>query len=227
MEQQWKFEAVFFDLDGTLIESTLDIAISVNHVRTLLGMEPLPVGQVRRYVGDGVQVLFERALETRDREIIDRAVELWRPHYLEKCLVHTVLFDGVREMLEELAVNGVRMAVITNKPRRPAEIILRGLKVMDYFDVVVGGDCTPTRKPEPESFRLALEKMELSASPRILHVGDSPNDVDGARNLGLSSGAVLWGHGTREDLKGADVVAQTVADLIPLVRGNGEGPAWN
>lgn len=211
---RFSFDAVLFDLDGTLIDSVEDIARSANHVRAQLGLKPLPVETVRGFVGDGVRVLFERAIETRDVTRIDQAVALWRPHYLEHCLDHTRLYPGVAVMLRQLDARGILLAVVTNKPAAPAEIILQGLGIRTLFRTVVGGDSTPKRKPDPEPLRFALEQMRVR-SDRALVVGDSPNDILGAWNAGCSSCAVLWGIGGEALLRAAhaDRYVRTPAEL--------------
>lgn len=212
------FNGILFDLDGTLIDSTADIAGAVNHARKEMNMTPLPLETVRTCIGDGVHILMERALETRDSAVIDRAIALWRPHYLAHCLEHTRLYPGVMNMLNALASGGMNLGVVSNKPAAPSETILNGLGVRKLFAAVVGGDSTPKRKPDPEPLRFALEQMKIT-SKRVLVVGDSLNDIEAARRAGLISCGVLWGIGYEETVRAArpDHLAQTPADVLEIV----------
>lgn len=194
------FEAVLFDLDGTLIDSVEDIARSANHVRQKMGMPPLPVRQVRSYIGDGIHSLFERVLQTKTTSRILEAIDLWRPHYLEHCLNHTSLYPKVKEVLESLASHGISLGVVTNKPERPAEAILSGLGVRSFFAVVVGGDTTSHRKPEAGPILHACKSIKVSPNLSLM-VGDSPNDILSARNANCPSCAVLWGLTGEKELR--------------------------
>lgn len=205
-----RFDGVFFDLDGTLIDSRADISASVNHVREARGLASLPVEVVQTYVGDGVRLLIERALGTRDVAAVDAAISDWRAHYVAHCLDRTDLYPGVREMLGALARAGMTFGVVSNKPLAPSEMILSGLKIRDLFKVVIGGDSTPARKPDPEPLLLAAERAGVHPG-RVLMVGDSPNDIEGARRAGCASCGVLWGIGPEEAVRGArpDYLART------------------
>src|SRR3989442_605799 len=106
------FDVMLFDLDGTLIDSAIDIAGAVNHVREKMGLHPLPVELVRSYVGDGVRVLMERALKTEEASVLNQAIALWHPHYEAHCLENTTLYPGILDMLRDLSSRGVEMAVV-------------------------------------------------------------------------------------------------------------------
>ena len=190
-----RYDAVLFDLDGTLIDSREDITAAVNHVRTSMGLTALPLSVVEEYVGDGVRLLLERALGTADAGTIDRALAVMRPYYLDHCLDRTSLYPGIAGMLEALAAcPGLRLGVVSNKPERPSERVLAGLGVRGRFAAVVGGDSTAARKPDPAPIRLALERAGV-AGGRVLMVGDGPNDVEGARRAGFARCGVTWGFG--------------------------------
>ncbi|MDK3156654.1 HAD-IA family hydrolase [Kamptonema cortianum] len=171
-----RYSHVFFDLDGTLVDSSRDIAVSVNHVRQEMEMETLPEPLIQSYIGDGVEKLFHRALGSDDPALIHRAITLWRPHYENSCMVHTDFYPGIADLLRDLAASGACLSLLTNKPHRPTEIILDGFGVRGLFTAVVGGDSTPTRKPHPEMFEMALK---ISGADRhgVIHVGDGHNDI--------------------------------------------------
>jgi phosphoglycolate phosphatase len=219
MRMPTRFDAVFFDLDGTLIDSGDDIAASVNHVRRSRSLEPLPADQIKGYIGDGVRILLERAFSTTDDAVIERCLEIMRPHYLDHCLDRTTLYPGIRSLLSALeTAGGLTLAVVSNKPERPSEKVLAGLGVRDRFRAVIGGDSAGARKPDPAPFRLAADRTGVSGR-RILVVGDSPNDIEGARRAGYASCGVLWGLGAPDRVRDShpDHVASAPGDVLSLV----------
>ncbi|MBI5368229.1 MAG: HAD-IA family hydrolase [Planctomycetes bacterium] len=214
------FAAVLFDLDGTLIDSRADIAAAVNHTLVALGRAELPLERVQSYIGDGVRVLMERAFADADAALIDRAIAVWRPWYLEHCLDGTRLYPGVRELLD--ALTGLPLGVVSNKPAAPSERILAGLGVRDRFGAVLGGDSAPTRKPDPGPLLLAAEQLGCGARRgAVLMVGDSRNDVEAARRAGFASCGVLWGIGSAAEVRAArpDYIAATAGEVAALVLG--------
>lgn len=212
------FDAVFFDLDGTLVNSVEDIAAAVNHVRIHLRLDPLPLTQVGSYVGDGVHALMERALQTKNVTRIEEAISLWKPYYEKHCVESTLLYEGILPLLEALSASGIPLAVITNKPSKPSHIILEGLGIASYFQVVVGGDTTAKRKPDSEPVHYAANKINVKTS-RILLVGDSPNDVLSARNAEAKSCGVTWGIGALNHLQAStpDFYAHHPSEILKLV----------
>ncbi|MCC7517691.1 MAG: phosphoglycolate phosphatase [Verrucomicrobiae bacterium] len=187
-----RFAAVLFDLDGTLVDSFADIAASANHALAALGRTPHPAATIKGWVGEGIQVLMQRALDARDPELIARAVAAWRPHYEAHCLDQTRPYEGIVPMLERLRGAGLPLGVVSNKLERLTRLALEGLALASFFDVVVGGDTTSARKPDPTPLRFAAEKLGLSRG-RLLFAGDTANDLDAARAAGWTSCAVLWG----------------------------------
>ncbi len=201
-EGKISFDAVLFDLDGTLVDSVEDIAASANDVRAHMGLPPLLSQTIQTYIGDGVQALLEQVLRTQEISIVDQAITLWTSHYLKHCLDHTGLYPGIKEMLQGLCVSQIPMGVVTNKPTKPSEVILKGLGILNLFQVVIGGDKTSKRKPDPEPLQFAMECMKIH-SEHVLVIGDSPNDVLGAKNANLISCGVLWGIGPQKALRAA------------------------
>lgn len=192
---QSRFDAILFDLDGTLADSIGDLAASINHVRGKMGRPPLAVPVVQSYVGDGVRQLMQRALQTEDQKTIDEALAIHKPYYEAHCLDQTVLYPGIRPMLKGLAARRIPLGVVSNKIAAPSETILKGLRIRQFFMAVVGGDTTPHRKPDPRPLQAAVKQMKLRLT-RILVVGDSPNDILSAQRAGYTSCAVTWGFGT-------------------------------
>ncbi len=198
-----------FDLDGTLVDSRLDLCLSVNHALRLLGLPERTLEEVSSFIGEGAARLVERAVAPR-LDLQARALAAWREHYREHLLDHTVLFPGLPELL---ARAGFALAVHTNKPGDMARRILDALGVGDRFAAVVGGDEAP-RKPDPGGTRAILERLGTAPAEAVL-VGDSLVDLATARAVPLRFVAVGWGLSPPSALAaaGADTIAADASEL--------------
>ncbi|HVN80598.1 MAG TPA: HAD-IA family hydrolase [Terriglobia bacterium] len=191
MSNRQNFDVIIFDLDGTLVDSRVDLANSVNYTRTRLGLPPVSNELVYTYVGDGAFLLLQRALgpefgETEVRE----AVKIFLENYSQHLLDHTFLYPGVEEVLEQL--KHLALTVLTNKPVGPSISILKGLGVLEKFKLVYGGDSFPQKKPHPAGIQKIL--IETGIPPhRALMVGDSRNDIMTGRNAGIPTCGVTYG----------------------------------
>lgn len=184
---------IIFDLDGTLIDSAKDLAISMNATRTHLGMAPINPEQIYSFVGNGAAMLVRRALGPgTSEETLERALRFFLQFYREHALEHTALYPGVREAIENLAGAGHTLAVLTNKPSRISNDILGALEMGRYFARIYGGDSFAEKKPNPAGIRALLSETNQPASEAWM-VGDSGVDVQTARNAGVKSCGVLWG----------------------------------
>ncbi|MFO7610006.1 MAG: HAD-IA family hydrolase, partial [Candidatus Krumholzibacteriia bacterium] len=183
--------AFIFDLDGTLVDSGLDVALAANGVRVTFGLPELPVPVLVGYVGDGVGLLLERALghdlaggQTGQPVAAARLAEahaVFADLYGRHLLDNTRLYPGVRSVLARFADLPLHLA--TNKPRAFTDAILDGLGLDGVFRRIVGGDEAPARKPDPAHLAACLAGLAV-APGRVVVVGDSPNDVLAARGLG-------------------------------------------
>jgi phosphoglycolate phosphatase len=203
---------LIFDLDGTLIDSRLDLVHSVNATLDHLDRPELPHETIESYVGNGVAVLMQRALGFGVAESdVQRAQEFFLAYYREHMLDHTVLYPGVSQALEDLRDRD--MAVLTNKPVRFSEEILKGLGVADYFRYVYGGNSFETKKPDPIGVQTLLRDLN-AAPPQAMMVGDSAVDVRTARNAGIWACGVTYGLGTEGlTLDPPDILLDNLADL--------------
>ncbi len=186
-------DLLIFDLDGTLIDSRLDLAQAVNATRSHMGMDPLTNERVYSYVGNGAPVLVRRAMgDSATKAEVDEALEFFLEYYREHDLDHTVLYPGVTESLERLAAGGKRMAVLTNKPVRMSRHIVEGLGVAQYFFAVYGGNSFEQKKPHAMGVEALMREAGVDASATLM-VGDSSVDVLTARNAGIRCCGVTYG----------------------------------
>jgi phosphoglycolate phosphatase len=191
--------ALIFDLDGTLIDSKLDLALSINATLENIGRPPLPYEAIFGMVGNGASVLVQRALGLKD--VTDAEVETglayFLSYYRSHMLDNTVAYPGVREGLALL--ENYPMAVLTNKPVNFSRAILDGLGLSRYFRFVYGGNSFEKKKPHPMGVETLLR--ELGSQPqKAMIVGDSEIDIQTARNSGIWACGVTYGLGT-ESLK--------------------------
>jgi len=212
---------IVFDLDGTLIDSARDLADSTNEMLTSLGAAPLPLERVTRLVGEGARRLVVGALEAADLQAdVDDALRRFREIYDRRLFVHTRPYDGVPEMVRELA-GRMRVGVLTNKPEAPSRRLLEGFELAPYVASVIGGDSGFPRKPDPAGLSHLISANGGDPAAAVF-VGDSMIDVETARRAGIRMCVALYGFGRmRGDLKlrGDELLAQQPADVVRLVLG--------
>ena len=186
-------DLLIFDLDGTLIDSKLDLAHAVNATRAHMGMQPLEFERVYSYVGNGAPVLIRRALGEQATEAeVEEGLEFFLEYYREHVLDYTRLYAGVKESLDRLSAAGKRMAVLTNKPVRMSKFIVQGLGVAEHFFQVYGGNSFDFKKPNPIGVETLIREAAISRE-RTMMVGDSAVDVNTANNAGVMSCGVTYG----------------------------------
>ncbi len=186
---------VVFDLDGTLVDSKVDLANSVNYALGAFGVPSLPYETIYSYVGNGASLLIERSLGAEGRAILPRVLETFLAHYREHLLDSTVPYPGVRESLE--AHSGeFAMAVLTNKPVDMTRTILTGLSLSGHFVDVRGGDSFGTKKPDPEGLLRILADRGVPPALSLM-VGDSVNDILAGQGAGVATCGVTYGISTQ------------------------------
>ncbi len=194
--------ALFFDLDGTLIDSKLDLALSVNAALAAMGHRTLEHESIGGFIGNGAPALIRRALETASNSLpyekdIARSLEFFLAHYREHMLDNTVLYPGAKECLEQLAARQdvPGLAVLTNKPVRISREILAGLGVAGYFRYIYGGNSFERKKPDPMGVEILLRDFGIGAGEAMM-VGDSEIDMQTARNARIWACGVTYGLGS-------------------------------
>ena len=210
---------IVFDLDGTLVDSSTDLANAVNALLLELGREPLATPAIVAMVGDGASALVRRALVAASLDPdTPGALERFLGHYDPHLLDNTRPYPGTLETLERIA-GMLPMAVLTNKPSHATELMLRGLGMRVYFRDVVGGDTARGRKPDPAGLRHLASEAAVDPA-RVLMVGDSPVDLATARNAGAQICLVRYGFGYRfspGDFRGDERFIDHPADLLALL----------
>jgi phosphoglycolate phosphatase len=217
-------QLVIFDLDGTLIDSRLDLVHSVNAALRHIGRPELPEHVIASYVGDGAQILIQRALggEQVDEAIVRKGLEFFLTYYRAHKLDHTTVYEGIIDALAaiERPVSGQRrkLAVLTNKPVIPSRAIIEALRMKKFFLQIYGGNSFATKKPDPEGARKLLEECRVRAEHAVI-IGDSHTDVETGHNAGLWTVGVTYGFAPQSlaDAK-PDVIVDHPRELMELFR---------
>lgn len=208
--------AMLLDLDGTLVDSASELALAVNEVRRAFDLPEASLESVRGWVGEGVEVLLQRALaDAPDAEVGAETRSLFEETYARALGTRAVLCPGVAEGLERLHAAGIPLACVTNKPAHFARALLESLGILDSFDVIVGGDSTESLKPDAGPARFAAAGLGMPLASCLL-VGDSAIDVATARNAGCPVWCVRSGYdrGRPVDEVGADAVFDQFDELV-------------
>lgn len=215
------FQAVIFDLDGTLLDTLADIADSVNSTLARLGLPTHGVGTYRQFIGDGITTLVSRALpaEKRNDDIVTDCVKAFRESYNRNWKVNTRPYHDVEELLDSLSAKHVKMAVLSNKPHDFTKRCIDELLPNHSFEMILGQRDGIPRKPDPAG---ALEIAEgLGVKPsRFLYLGDSAVDMETAVRAGMFPVGALWGFRPLEELweHGAQAVIHGPMELLGLLK---------
>jgi phosphoglycolate phosphatase len=211
-----RITAALFDLDGTLVDSLEDLTDAVNHMLGVFGRQRLDSPQVRQLVGKGARNLVQRALDTSSPD----EIELGLAAFTEFNALHIVdksrLYPGARELLQQLAAEGIRMAVISNKQEALSRLILKALEIDGFFDIIAGSDTFPEMKPAPLPLLRVMEAFGCSPTETVM-VGDSINDIQAGNRAGLTTIGCRWGYGTPEELCSSDFQAACLAEIPSII----------
>ncbi len=207
---------IVFDLDGTLIDSHLDIANAANALIEALGGRRLSEQAVVAMVGEGAALLVRQALEAAGLDpstpgTLDRFLAL----YADRLLEHTAVYPGTEPMLDRAGAHAP-LAVLTNKPQRHTDTILSGLGLADRFTAVIGGDTAFGRKPDPAALQHLASGAGVAAADALM-VGDSPIDLHTARAAGTRICLVRYGFGFRfgpDAFRGDECFADSPAEIL-------------
>lgn len=209
------YNTYIFDLDGTLLSTLGDLAASCNYALRTNGMPERTVDEVRRFVGNGVKKLMERAISGGlDNDKFDKTYADFRQHYMQHNLDTTKPYDGVMEMLEELRKQGKKVAVVSNKFYAATQELCRHF-FGDLVPVAIGEREDIRKKPAPDTVLEAMRQLGATAEGAV-YIGDSDVDIDTARNSGMPCISVLWGFRDKEFLleHGATTLVSTPEEIL-------------
>lgn len=191
-EVQFNYDTYVFDLDGTLLSTLGDLAASCNHALRANGMPERTIDEVRRFVGNGVKKLMERAIPGGlDNTLFEKTFADFRQHYMHHNLDTTCPYPGVMEMLESLRSRGKKVAVVSNKFYAATQALCKHF-FGDLVDVAIGEREGIRKKPAPDTVNEALAQMNVGKE-RAVYIGDSDVDIMTANNCGMPCISVLWG----------------------------------
>lgn len=199
-------KVILFDLDGTLVDSAPDLALSLNHMLESLGRETFDHEIIRSWVGNGAQTLVKRALSgssTIDEEIdpilFEKALDIFLDYYAQNLCVSTVPYPNVHTTLKNLKSKDYRLVLVTNKPYDFIQPLLEGLQMADLFELCLGGDSLAKRKPDPMPLLHVCESLDVCVT-KCLMIGDSKNDIVAANAAKMQSIGVSYGYNYGEDI---------------------------
>jgi phosphoglycolate phosphatase len=217
---------IIFDLDGTLVDSSIDITNALNHAIAPFGLNPITREDTIKLIGEGITRLIEKLLASSgghsadladDREtpklkeyIINRFIEYYTVHLVD----HTRPYKGVRETLASL--DRFHKAVISNKKTALSHMVLERLGLSPFFEVILGSDAVPEKKPSPMPVLKVLSELNIEPVHAMI-VGDSNFDIDAGKAAGVITVAVTYGYRPREVIAHADHMIHSITELVPLV----------
>ncbi len=196
------FEAYFFDLDGTLVETAPEIADAVNDTLRYFDWPIVTQQQVNDWIGHGTKELLIMALASVTKSSVEavrvsddlkQALPIFDRYYQERCGTRSHLYPHVKEVLTRLRQQGSKLAVVTNKEGRYTDIVLRVHGLTDLFDIVISGDSFPVKKPNPTSVQNCLARWNVLPQ-QALFVGDSSIDAQTARNANIPVWLLPYGY---------------------------------
>jgi phosphoglycolate phosphatase len=206
--------ACIFDLDGTLVDSLRDVGEALNDCLELLGLPPRPLNDYRYMVGEGIPTLCQRAIGDTHPHLVARLAELARARYRAQPIAHTYPYAGVSDLVQRLRDQGVKLAVLSNKPHELTVRVVQAFWRDSQFTRIQGYVREEHRKPDP--FHVFETCAALGVRPaETWLIGDTPTDVQAAERSGTTCIAVTWGFRTRADLEaaGAKWIVDTPAEI--------------
>jgi len=224
MDNVQQIRGIAFDLDGTLIDSSLGLSQAVDKALYALELPAPGEALVETWIGNGADIMIQRALtwalkgETPSQEKQQMARKLFDRFYADTAAEGSFLFPGVAATLTALQEKGYLLAVITNKPTPFVKPLLDGFGIGNHFQVIIGGDDVKEKKPHPEALFATMQALQLSAE-EFLFVGDSRNDIQAAQAAGCLSVGLTYGYNYGESiaLSKPDIVFDHFSDLLPML----------
>lgn len=213
-----KYEAIVFDLDGTLLNTLEDLMDSVNYALGICGMPEKSYEEIRRSVGNGIERLLELVVPNGpENPQFERALTLFIEYYEEHCNDKTDLYPGIRELLDALKREGFLMAIVSNKYYEGVQN-LKQQYFKDYLQVAIGEREGIRKKPAPDTVLAALKELKVPKE-KAVYIGDSEVDIATAVNTGMDCIMVGWGFRTREEQEaaGGKVFVESPMEVLELL----------
>lgn len=213
-----KYKTLIFDLDGTLLNTLDDLALSVNYAMRECGFCERTLDEVRRFIGNGVEVLIHRAVPTTaTEEEYKNALEIFKAYYKKNSRKNTTPYPGVIDLLAQLKGDGYNLAIVSNK----VDFAVKDLRdefFMGLIDVAIGDSDATRTKPEPDMVYKAVEELGVDIK-ECIYIGDTDVDIETAKNSGMDCISVSWGFRTKSELigYGAEMIADKASDILELV----------
>ncbi|HEX3122545.1 MAG TPA: phosphoglycolate phosphatase [Rhodanobacteraceae bacterium] len=214
----YELQAVFFDLDGTLVDSAPDLVVAMQRLRAELGESAVDVTAIGAVVSKGGRAMLRRGFPDADDARIDLLLPRFLDLYAEAIATHTRLYAGMDDVLLALERSGIRWGVVTNKPGRLARALLAAIDLERRCAAMVSGDCLPLRKPDPAPLLHACALAGVDAG-RSVYVGDDLRDIEAGKRAGMKTIAAGWGYLNGEDPLAwqADSVAMSPGELLGVL----------
>ncbi|HEX3896493.1 MAG TPA: HAD-IA family hydrolase [Rudaea sp.] len=211
-------EAIFFDLDGTLVDSAPDLVAAMQRLRTEMSLPAVDAAHVGAVVSKGGRAMLRRAFADADERQIETLLPRFLELYSQAIATHTRTYPGIDALIDELERRRIKWGIVTNKPGWLARSLSAELKLDTCHAALVSGDCLPQKKPEPEPILYACQLAGVSAS-RSVYVGDDARDIEAGRRAGTMTVAVSWGYLAGEDPHAwqADLVIAAASELLPAL----------
>ncbi|HTZ16936.1 MAG TPA: HAD-IA family hydrolase [Dissulfurispiraceae bacterium] len=210
------FKLIIFDLDGTLVDSSIDIANAINYALDGMKVPAITVRQTITLIGEGITRLFEKIIENyklhADKDML---IKRFLEHYSAHIVDNTTVYPGVKETLD--ALKGCSKAVISNKREDLSIQALELLGIRKFFDLVVGSDTTAERKPSPVPVQHVLSRLGVKPKDAVI-IGDSNLDIEAGKAAGITTIAVTYGYRPLNILKGANHIVNSMPEIIKIVK---------
>lgn len=218
-------KVIIFDLDGTLIDSSPDLALAINHMLQTINRDTFTLDKIHRWVGNGAETLVKRALSGSekissniDKKEFRNALDIFLAFYAKNLAVETVTYPHVLNTLAQLKEHGYKLAIVTNKPFNFVEPILKALKLQEYFEFHLGGDSLKEKKPDPSPLLFVCDKLNVSVEQCVM-VGDSKNDILAAQASNIQSIGLSYGYnyGEHISIHNPDVYFSDFSEIAKLL----------
>ena len=211
-------EAIFFDLDGTLVDSAPDLMAAMQRLRAEMSLPPIDPAYVGVMVSKGGRAMLRRAFPDADDARIDSMLPRFLELYSQAIATHTKTYPGIDAMIDTLEARRIKWGIVTNKPGWLARSLAAELKLDHRHAALVSGDCLPQKKPEPEPIWYACKLASVSPQ-KTVYVGDDARDIEAGRRAGTMTVAVGWGYLAGEDHRdwSADLSIESPDELLPAL----------